>query len=215
MLIQIKPSQIHEHVKDIALIIITHVTIYHITIRVIDIFFVQPLVHILHQVFQIPNPVNTCFNGVITQIFRQGSRIEHRQRVRFRVKTIHRISHLFRDPLFYHLLFVFKCLYVKHGLICHFHGMIVCHPQSFRNQDNIFVSRLSHIIIAHVIHDRRGYTVFPGKRSRTQGIGRVSMRCRQVMSETQNMSYFMYNHPLQTFSIFLQRQFHRADGLIT
>ena len=78
-----------------------------------------------------------------------------------------------------------------------------------RHQSHTFIARLSYIVKASVIHNRWSSSVFLGKRSRTQRVYRIRIRCSEVMHQAQRMTYFMSGHIAQgtSHSLIIEHRF--------
>ena len=172
------------------------IPVKHISIFEINILTIQPIVHVLKNIFQILDAISTGFECIITQIVREGSRIKRCQQALPFAIAENRISGFLCNPFFDNFIISFLCRGFRIRLISYLHGIVVGRSNFTLNEYHIFIFRLCHVVISQFVHNRRADSVLLGERSRTQGICRVSIGGGSVAQEPQHCSRIVGNHGL-------------------
>ena len=123
--------------------------------------FHRPVEEILHHDFQIADTQVTSLHVIVSEVLGEVSGVDDTQEL-LCAKFIHRVACLGCNPLVEHLLFIFRSLRPFDQAIAPVDGINVVYADGRREQvhASFHVARLSHIVVARVVHNAWCRAVF-------------------------------------------------------
>ena len=157
-----------------------------------------PLVHPRKDVLQVPDAVVTRLDRIIAQVFRPGAwiigSVSRGGGHLLRSVAVKRITGLGLDDLTGDLSLLPDVLGPDHRGVQPFDGIFIINPQRRRHKLDAFVPRLSHIVEAGIVHNRRSRAIFRGESGVPQRVGRIGRRGSHIVHKSQSVTYFVRDH---------------------